>query len=289
MATGGYGRIGSRLCERLLNAGYDVSSPTRDELYLGSMGAVRQWICATEPRRIVHLAGMTNVDECQREPRLAYRENVEVTQILAELCGEFRLPMVFASTDYVFEGTENRPMNESDEPSPIQTYGGTKLEAELIVRKFVPESIIVRLQSIYCFGGKTFVDFIADNQKRGVTTRAVTDQAVCPTRADDAADAILALITDDAPPGIYHASSKDSCSWHEFATEMIRRSFYDPKLLEPVTRKDLNRPALRPKYTVFDCAKIMRATKWIAPAWKDALEAEINMPHDEEMKVGLTA
>jgi dTDP-4-dehydrorhamnose reductase len=156
---------------------------------------------------VLHAAAWTNVDVAESDPAGAELVNVEGTRNVAALGA----PVVYFSSDYVFDGTKREPYVESDEPRPVSVYGRTKLEGEHEVR----DGWIVRSSWLF---GPTGTNFVRTMLRLGAErdeVSVVADQRGCPTYVGHLAEATRELL--ELPQGIWHVAADGECTWADFA------------------------------------------------------------------------
>lgn len=205
---------------------------------------VKDLLEAEKPDVIVHLAAMTNVDGCERNPDQAQLINVEGTKnLLNHFVGKF----IFVSSDYVFDGVEG-PYSEDDDVNPINVYGKTKLEAEENVRKLSNDWVILRTNVVWNIGGNfkaSFADWVVDELQNNRQIRIVADQWNNPAWTVDLGNVIETLIKHDAN-GLYHHGSSHVINRYDFACMIANVYELNSSLIEPITTKELNQTAQRP-------------------------------------------
>ena len=180
--------------------------------------------------------------------------------------------MLHISTDYVFDGYNCRPYEETDEPNPKSVYGVTKLQGERELLKYATDSIIVRTAWLYSPFGKNFVKTMLALGESRDTLSVVCDQVGTPTAAADLATAIFAIITDDEwKPGIYHFSNEGAISWYDFTKAIHRIAGISGCTVSPIKSKDYPTRAVRPFYSVLDKTKIKAAYGITIPYWEESL------------------
>lgn len=168
---------------------------------------------------IIHLAALTHVDDCERRPEVALAVNAEGTRIVAEAAEEEGARVIFLSTDYVFDGTQDNEYVEEDAPAPINAYGRSKLRGErhVAARR---GNLIVRTS--WVFGnGRNFVGAILAAAGRGERMRVVDDQSGRPTSAEALASA-LAHLVEEPIEGIVHVAGEGTpCTWADLAESAL--------------------------------------------------------------------
>lgn len=278
LITGAGGQLGRCLVERLRARRMLAGAPDRAELDVTDRDAVRRAILAAPggpPAVVVNTAAMTHVDRCEAEPEAAQLANALAPGWLAEASCEAGAAFVTLSTDYVFDGTAQRPYREDDPTGPRSVYGRTKLEGEERARAAHPEALVVR--TAWVFGpGRNFVRTILEAAARaqrgeGPPLRVVDDQRGSPTWAGHLADALLALVERGAT-GIYHVANSGSATWWELARAAVDAWGHPELPIEKVTTAEFPRPAPRPAWSVLDLGKAERAGLRM-PGWPEGLRA----------------
>lgn len=205
VVTGAGGQVGRALAERLADGRF----LSHLDLDVTDEDAVRQAVGSASI--VVHLAALTNVDECERDPDRAFAVNSEGTRHVVQAAGHAGARVIFASTDYVFDGERAGEYTEDDPPAPLSAYGRSKLEGERFVAKD-PSNLIVRTS--WVFGeGRNFIRTITAAARKGGPLEVVDDQTGRPTWAEDLADALVFLVeagisgvlhvTGDGPPATW--------------------------------------------------------------------------------------
>lgn len=173
---------------------------------------------------VVHLAALTNVDLCERQPDLAYDVNSEGTRLVAEAV-RGRARLIYVSTDYVFDGNKTGAYEESDKPGPINHYGRSKLEGEFHVLK-ERRNLVIRTSWVYG-QGSNFVTAILSRARRGDELRVVGDQRGRPTHARDLAVAIAALVRSPCSDILHFAGGGAACNRAEWAQACVEMAGVD--------------------------------------------------------------
>ena len=270
VVTGAKGMLGSDLVEVLADH-HQVRGIGREDFDLSGVHSIDSLI-ALKPDCIIHAAAYTDVDGCELNHQQAYRVNVLGTQHVAEACKTLDVPMVYMSTDYVFDGKKRKPYTECDAPNPINNYGRSKLDGERCIRSLLRHFYIVRTAWLYGRHGRNFVKTILQKTHRGDALTVVDDQVGSPTYSRDVAKAVACLVK-GAPFGTYHLTNSGSCSWYEFAEKIFKVAGRKGSRLTPITSEELGRPALRPPYSVLANDNWRKVTGQALRHWQDALEA----------------
>ena len=266
MVTGAAGMLGTDLVQQLPTAGHDVTPTTRADLDLTDHDAVA---AALEGHDVlVNCAAYTAVDEAESHEDEAQQVNAAIPEVLARAADTVGARMVQVSTDYVFDGSARTPYAEDAPVRPASAYGRTKAAGEEAVRRALPDrSWVVRTAWLYGAHGGCFPRTIARLARERGTVAVVEDQVGQPTWTRDVADLIVRLVEAEAPVGTYHATSSGSCSWFEFAREVVRAAGLDPQVVTPTTSEAFPRPAPRPAYSVLGHDALGRAGVAPIGAW----------------------
>jgi dTDP-4-dehydrorhamnose reductase len=229
---------------------------------------VQQAVQGTRPQWIVLAAAYTNVDGCEGNPELAFAVNRDGAVNVATAAKLTGARLLFLSSDYVFDGKKNTPYEAGDERNPQSVYGRTKAEAEVRLLELMPDCCIARTSWLFGTGGKCFPDTILKLAADRASIDVVNDQRGCPTYAIDLARAIMELCRRSAT-GIVHVTNAGSCTWFEFAQEIVQSSGR-VTTVRPVSSQQMARPAPRPAYSVLSPTSLQRLGIEL-PSWRDAL------------------
>lgn len=232
-------------------------------------------LTAAEPDVVIHAAAFTAVDDCERQPGIAFRVNGEGTKNVAAACKAMRVPLMYVSTDYVFDGLKPEPYIESDAPNPINVYGKSKLEGERRIMELLDRFWIVRVSWLFGPMGKNFVRTILGLARNGGPLRVVNDQTGAPTYTADLAGKMQQIIEGNSSAGgasgIYHVTNQGYCSWFDFAREAVRQAGLERTPVLPIRTDESARPARRPKNSRLANTRLESEGLGLLPAWQDAL------------------
>jgi dTDP-4-dehydrorhamnose reductase len=251
LITGAGGQLGRALRETfagedvvaLAHADWDVTLPPPD----------------LAPSLVLHAAAWTDVDGAEADPQGAAAVNVGGTRHVAEL----GVPLVYYSTDYVFDGAKRDPYVESDPPNPLSAYGRTKLHGEGAAGEV---SWIVRSSGLFGRHGTNFVTTMLRLGRESGEVSVVDDQRTAPTYVGHLAAATAELL--DRPFGIWHLAAAGNCTWAEFAEAIFSEAGLDARV-RPISSEQLGRPARRPAYSVLRSEKDAPGL----PHWREGLRA----------------
>ena len=243
--TGAGGMLGHDLQRAFRDA--EVVGLSSASLDVTKLDAVVGRIRDEDPDVVIHSAAFTDVDRCESEPEKAYLVNGIGTRNVAMACEETGCPIVYISSDYVFNGRKASPYNEWDDPCPVNTYGLSKLMGERFVSTLTNRFYIVRTSWLYGREGKNFVDTIIRLFSEKERIEVVNDQVGCPTYTLDLARKVRELIGKGY--GTYHVTNTGTCSWFDFAVAIAAKRGIRKDIV-PVTSEQFKRPAARPAYSV---------------------------------------
>ena len=262
LVTGANGMLGKDLCPILEQNNYTVIKTNSQIMDITDFEKTNKVISDQKPDIIIHCAAYTNVDKAQEDFETAKQINSTGTENLAQICNTKDLPILYISTDYVFDGTKQTPYTPDDEPNPINNYGLTKYYGEQAIQRFCKKYYIIRTSWLYGIHGKNFVETMLSLAAKP-ELKVVNDQTGCPTWTVDLSNGIIKLLKNEIY-GIYHICSSGETTWYGFAKEIFNQCKLEVNL-KPCTTEEFPRPAKRPKYSVMDNANI-------CGDWKDGLQ-----------------
>lgn len=279
LVTGSNGQLGSEI--KVISSSYPTLNFTFtdvDELDITNADAINNALNKFKPSFVLNCAAFTAVDKAEVDVELATKINSLAPGLIAKSCKENGCKLIHVSTDYVFDGEANTPYNEESPTNPVSQYGISKLQGE---KEALSSGIcmVIRTSWLYSSFGGNFVKTIIRNGKIKPELKVVSDQVGCPTYARDLADVILKIVSkgsDGFIPEIFHYSNEGVCSWYDFASEIIKYSSIDCKVL-PIGTVDYPLPAKRPQYSVFNKSKICKSYNIDIPEWKQSLSACIEI------------
>ncbi len=275
LITGSDGQLGSELISlesRFSNFNFFLTN--KRNLNIVNYSEVEKYVLKNKIDVIINCAAYTNVDKAEDEPDSADEINSLAVKNLAEIAKKFQLKLIHISTDYVFDGNSSISYIEKDIPNPQSVYGSTKRKGECSLLEINPSnSLIIRTSWLYSKFGNNFVKTIMKLSAEKNSISVVSDQIGSPTYANDLAKAILQIIPSIKNKNVqlYHYANKGTCSWFQFAEEIIRLSKHRC-IVEPVTSKKFNAKAKRPNFSLLNTEKFQKTFKMNIPDWKESLE-----------------
>ena len=282
LVTGARGMLGSDLCDVLSNA-HEVVGIDIEDGDITDPETARRLVTDARAEVVAHCAAYTDVDRSEKEPGKAYRVNADGAGNVAEACGDAGCAMLYLSTDYVFDGKSQRPYREDDAPAPLGVYGASKLEGERRVREATARHFIVRTSWLFGLRGRNFVDTIIRLAQDRRSLEVVDDQVGSPTFTRDLSRGLAHVIGSDKF-GIYHACNAGTCSWFEFAREILRAWGNAGTEVVPIDSVKLGRPAKRPALSVLDTSLFRNTFGFVMPHWKDALTEYLKLKRRSEAR-----
>ncbi|HYI35839.1 MAG TPA: dTDP-4-dehydrorhamnose reductase [Thermoleophilaceae bacterium] len=266
LVCGAGGMLGQDVVRAARFSNHEVAALDRDALDVSNERAVRRAMERERPAAVVNCAAYTAVDAAEDDRDAAMRLNADAARTVAAEAAAVGAAVVYPSTDYVFDGTGERPYVESDEPSPQSVYGQSKLAGEVDTAAANPRHFLVRTSWLFGISGRNFVETMLDLGERDGSVVVVRDQIGSPTWTGHLAAGIVRMLDTDAY-GLHHLSAAGECSWYDFAVAIFEEAGVDCRVLSTTTA-EFSRPAPRPAYSV------------LGTQWQDAI-------HLPEWQVGL--
>ncbi len=292
LVTGGSGMLGQALLKTFAGCG-EVIGVSRSGRYktrvcdLSSEEEIKKLFLSGSFGLVIHTAAYSDVDGCERDPKLAHEANALSTKYLAQVCGREHIPFIYVSTDYVFDGRKSSPYKESDRPCPINIYGMTKLEGEYHTKNHASVSAVARTSWLFGAGNPSnFVNAIIGRLYKEKVVNVLADQEDSPTYVNDLADALkkisehLISLNKKEPGKKYHDIFQVCNAGRTTRYEMTQKikEFLKLKTVE-VERLDKmpveNRPALRPKFGAMSTLHYETFFETKLRRWEDSLKEYI--------------
>ncbi|WP_123538210.1 dTDP-4-dehydrorhamnose reductase [Halosimplex salinum] len=287
LVLGANGRLGSNVVTAALDRGWEVRGTVRsepdtapvplDRLDVRDGDRAAALLDDHAPDAVVNCTAMVDVDGCETEPERAHAVNAEAPGVLASACADREISFVHVSTDYVFDGRDGAPYDESAEPNPLQVYGESKLAGERAVRESDADALVGRLSFVYGTHGFTgeltgFPVWVRDRLAAGESVPLFTDQHVTPSRAGQAASTLMDL-ADAGERGLFHVAGRSCLTPYEFGHLLAERMGVDPGLVEEGAMDDIDREAPRPRDTCLDVSRLESALGRPQPTTEEDLAA----------------
>lgn len=254
LITGAAGQLGADLVATCVGSGDDVIGLDRAGLDIADRSAVLGVVTTVRPDVIVNTAAWTAVDACEGDAERAFQVNALGPRWMREAAAMVDAHLVQISTDYVFDGTLDRPYREWDEPNPQSVYGASKLAGE---REVGPDATVIRTSWVCGEHGNNMVKTILRLVEEHHSLSFVEDQRGCPTFTADLAPMVRRLAV-ERRSGVHHVTNAGAVSWYEFVRAIVAETGRDASMVHPISTGDLDppRPAPRPANSVLDNAAL---------------------------------
>jgi dTDP-4-dehydrorhamnose reductase len=282
---GDKGMLGSEVSRHLDRERLSWIGSDRD-VDISDIGALKGFAAGKSIAWIVNCAAYTAVDKAEDVPELCAAVNCEGPAHIGTLASEIGAGVVHISTDYVFDGSGNRPYQEDDPISPLGVYGETKAGGEAALREACARSYILRTAWLYGTYGPNFVSTMLRLMREKTEIGVVADQRGTPTNAADLAGALVAIMESEKTAyGTYHYTNSGETTWYEFACairdEARRAGILDHDcVIRPLTSAQYPTRARRPAYSVLCTDGIERVFGIVPPPWRESLETFIQERHE---------
>jgi dTDP-4-dehydrorhamnose reductase len=273
LITGAAGALGRDL-QRVFAPDHQVVACDRAMLDVSDRDRVQHVIADVQPDAIVHSGAWTDVDGCESDVDHAWAVNALGTRHVAEAAACVGAYVVHVSTDYVFDGTAERPYTEWDATNPRSVYGRSKRGGEIEALTLLGTDVAVVRTSWLCGReGRNFVKTMLARAAAAATVDVVDDQHGCPTFTDDLAGMIRVLVT-SRRPGLFHITNQGATTWYRLARDTYGLAGADVSLVHAIGTAALDppRPAPRPAYSVLDNAALRLSGIPLLPDHHEPLE-----------------
>jgi dTDP-4-dehydrorhamnose reductase len=289
LVTGVTGQIGGALLSRLPASATTIAAD-RSMLDLAAPQIIPAALDRLAPDIILNPAAYTAVDKAEDEPALAMRVNGEAPGVIARWAAARGLPLIHFSTDYVFDGSGDRPWREDDAPKPLSAYGASKLAGENEIRAAGGTFLIVRASWVYAATGKNFLSTISGLAREREELRIVADQIGAPTSAALISNVVTGMLAGgrdalhercEQSGGIVHMAASGEVSWHGFACAIVdglkaRGVKLAVEQVVPISTDQYPTKARRPRNSRLDLTRLHSVFDVTPPHWQDALTPELN-------------
>ncbi|MEQ1525880.1 MAG: dTDP-4-dehydrorhamnose reductase [Gallionella sp.] len=284
LLLGKNGQVGWELQRSLVPLGEVIaldrhSTPCGD---LTNLDALTETVRAVQPDIIVNAAAHTAVDKAESEPELARTLNTLAPAVLAKEAKRANAWLIHYSTDYIFDGSGNKPWLETDAAAPLSVYGATKLEGEQLIQQSGCKHLIFRTSWVYGARGGNFARTMLRLAQERDSLSVINDQMGAPTGADLLADVTAHTIRtaqqQEAVSGLYHLVAGGETSWHGYASfviELARRAEIQitvaPEAIKPVPTSAFPTPAKRPHNSRMNTEKLQQTFDLHLPDWQSGV------------------
>lgn len=282
LLLGADGQVGWEL-QRSLSILGDLIVCNRQRADLSDIDGLQRLIASERPTVIVNAGAYTAVDNAESDARSAQRINTDAVEALANSAADLRAWLVHYSTDYVFDGSGDEPIDEAAPTGPLSVYGRTKLEGEIAIRNSGCRHLILRTSWVYASRGMNFARTMLRLAKERQELRVIADQFGAPTSAELIADVTAQMLQRLArdlqlaqcASGTYHLVASGETSWHRYAQFVVAEAARHGLELQattdrisPITTADYPLPARRPANSRLANEKLQRTFNLTLPDWK---------------------
>jgi dTDP-4-dehydrorhamnose reductase len=275
LLLGAGGLLGRHLAGEFAGAGADLVALPRTEADITDARRLDE-LFQVRWDVVINAAAICDFDACERDPAATARVNRDAPLDLARRCAAHSALFVQYSSDYVFDGSANKPLAETDSPSPLSVYGQQKADLEKLVPQLCPRSLVLRLSWLYGLGGKTFMSQIPRLLASGKSLRTAAGKKGSCLYAADGASWTRQLVG-SGRTGLFNLVNSGETSWEEFARACLERMIFlglDPagRQIKEVPYEELG-PGWRkrPRYSCLDTSKLAAALPPGPRPWRDAL------------------
>ena len=275
LVLGAAGTLGQALVAFLKDAGWTVTACGRGDCDIEDAASVARAVAAAAPDVVFNAAAYTNVDRAEDEPDAAYRANAIAPEHVARAAAARGAKLVHYSTDFVFDGAQERLYDEFDPPSPQGVYARSKVAGERLAAAAAPRLFVVRVGCLYGRGGRNFPSTILRRLKAGETIRADRDRVGSPTWVRDVARVSAALAATDHF-GLYHCTSAGETSWADYSRFLAAAlALPDARVQALPTEALPMMKAPRPRRSILDNRMLRLRGLDGMSSWQDAARAFI--------------
>lgn len=278
LVTGVKGQLGYDVVNELKKRNHEAVGVDIEEMDITDGESVNRVIREAAPDAVIHCAAYTAVDAAEDNADICRNVNARGTGNIARVCKDLDIPMMYISTDYVFDGQGTRPWEPDDHREPLNVYGQTKYEGELEVEENLEKYFIVRIAWVFGVNGKNFIKTMLNLGKTRDKLNVVADQVGSPTYTFDLARLLVDMIETEKY-GRYHATNEGLCSWYDFACEIFKQAGMKVAV-EPVTSDQFPVKAKRPMNSRMSKDKLKENGFEPLPSWQDALRRYLTAIED---------
>lgn len=265
---GSKGQIGKAISEAIDRLEYEMTDTDIEDVDVTNIDEVIRFGEMYRPEIIINCSGLTNTEECEKNPKKAYLVNAIGARNLSVIAQKIQAKLVHISSDDVFDGNTDTPYTEYDAVNPKTVYGKSKAAAEAYVREFTTRHFIIRSSWVYG-KGDNFVESVLKKIESGETMKIADNHIGSPTSAKELAKFILQLIKTNEY-GTFHATNKGCCSRYEFAQEIAKKVGKDAKI-QAVSIEKSDFSTERPQYAVLNNFVLDMLAMYEFPTWQESL------------------
>lgn len=276
LVTGVKGQLGYDVVNELIKRGHIAIGTDISEMDITDKVSVVNVMRKLRPEAVIHCAAWTAVDAAEDNEAKVRLINATGTLYIAQECKKLDCKLIYISTDYVFDGSGDKPWKpDCKNYNPINIYGKTKLEGEIAVEENLDKFFIVRIAWVFGVNGNNFIKTMLNLGKTHNTVRVVKDQIGTPTYTYDLARLLVDMVESEKY-GYYHATNEGGyISWYDFTKEIYKLSGYKTEVIAVTTAEYGLSKAARPFNSRLDKSKLVEKGFRPLPTWQDALRRYI--------------
>ncbi len=272
--TGARGQLGLAFQAELTRRGRSFCATDLGDCDITSSAQVGALLDAQRPAVLINCAAYNNVDAAETSPAPAFSVNATAVRVLSEACRARGIFLVHYSTDYVFDGRKNLPYIEEDATGPLNVYGQSKLEGEIIARALGEQSLVLRTSWVYGDGPQNFLYKLSGWAVAKRVLQISFDEVSVPTHVDDLVQGTLRAL-DKGVHGLFHLTSNGQASRYELARYFLDATGYDGEVI-PVPMATFELKAARPSFSPMSNQKLSTALDMTFPCWQDGVDRYIS-------------
>ena len=279
LVTGANGQLGWEL-QRAKPNDCELTALSRDQLDITDLEQVTRSINSIKPDWVINAAAYTAVDKAESDSAGAYAINAEGAANLATAAQAINSRLLHISTDFIFDGKNNRPYLPEDVPNPLGIYGASKLAGEQKVREILGgETLIIRTAWVYSAHGNNFVKTMLRLMAERDTLGVIEDQVGTPSWAAEIARAVYLSIENNLR-GVYHWTDTGAASWYDFSVAIYELGkeaglINNSVTINPIPTEAYPTPAERPPYSILNKDSLRKAINYTGKHWRDSLSQMI--------------
>lgn len=278
LITGSKGQLAEAFLRRFEEEGHDCLACDLDTLDIGGRDEVMRFVRACKPAVIVNCAAYNLVDKAEQDPGAAFRANAYGPENLALAAAETGAFLLHFGSDYIYDGSKlSGPYDEGDAPNPLNKYGASKLEGELLTGKTGARRLILRVSWLFGNGEQNFIAKLLDWSGKPGALTIVEDEVSAPTWTEDVVSGSVAALKSGLE-GVWNLPGSGYCSRYEWAGFVLKTLNIRKRLL-PGRMADFRLPARRPGFSAMTNAAVSRELGITVPHWSESVKKFLEKTH----------
>lgn len=271
--------------------GHQIIAMDSAQMDVTHLDKVERVVDAHQPEIIINTAGYTSVDKAEADKEACFAINRDGVANLSRVARTSQIPLIHLSTSFVFDGRKGSPYKETDEANPVNTYGQSKLEGEILLRELCPKHILLRSGWVFGPDRFNFLKTVLRLSREKEQLEIVSDQLGGPTYSSDLARVVIAIAEQlDCQPeslwGTYHYCGTDQASWFQLAETILQEGYrfedLKAKTILPILADQFPATARRPQNSMLDCRKILGSFGIKQRPWKQGVLESLKLLAERE-------